>query len=154
MLYLVIGGIILVSIEALVPGFGLFGVAGVSALLWALYLWLGATVEAAMTVAVLAVACMLIAFWLISKFPDSRIGKLLTLQWRSTTDNGYVGGEPKADLLGKTGVVQSVLRPVGRAIIDGEPVDVVSDGEFFEPGTKIRVVAVTGGRVVVRRNAD
>ncbi len=97
---------------------------------------------------------MLIAFWLISKFPDSRIGKLLTLQWRSTTDNGYVGSEPKADLLGKTGVVQSVLRPAGRAIIDGEPVDVVSDGEFFEPGTKIRVVAVTGGRVVVRRNAD
>ena len=55
--------------------------------------------------------------------------------------------------MGKTGVAQTVLRPSGRALIDGQLVDVITDGEFYEPGTKVKVVAVTGGRTVVRKEA-
>lgn len=48
-------------------------------------------------------------------------------------------------------MAQTVLRPSGRALIDGELVDVITEGEFYEPGTAVRVVAVTGGRTVVRK---
>jgi len=56
----------------------------------------------------------------------------------------------RADLLDKTGTAKSALRPSGTAVIDGERVDVVTEGNLIEPGTAIKVVAVEGMRVVVR----
>lgn len=60
---------------------------------------------------------------------------------------------PEADRawLGKRGTAASPLRPAGIADIEGERVDVVSDGEFLEPGEPITVVRVDGNRIVVRR---
>ena len=43
-----------------------------------------------------------------------------------------------------------MLRPSGTALIDGERLDVVSEGDFVEPGQKVRVVKVEGLRIVVR----
>jgi membrane-bound serine protease (ClpP class) len=42
------------------------------------------------------------------------------------------------------------LRPAGKAIIEGHRMDVVSEGEFIEADSEIVVVAVEGGRVVIR----
>jgi len=56
--------------------------------------------------------------------------------------------------VGKRGVADSVLRPSGRAVIDGEVVDVVSDGEFIDQGTAVEVVAQEGLRVVVKAVRD
>ena len=64
---------------------------------------------------------------------------------------GVVGGTPKQALLGKEGEVLSELRPSGAVLLDGVPVDVVSEGAFISKGEKVRVVAVEGVRVVVRR---
>lgn len=55
-----------------------------------------------------------------------------------------------AMLVGKTGQVQTVLRPIGTARIDNNPVDVVTRGEWISPGTVIEVIEVEGHRVVVR----
>jgi membrane-bound serine protease (ClpP class) len=52
--------------------------------------------------------------------------------------------------LGKSGHATSVLRPAGIAEIDGERVDVVSDGGLIEPGTPVHVTRVDGNRIVVR----
>jgi membrane-bound serine protease (ClpP class) len=45
----------------------------------------------------------------------------------------------------------SPLRPAGIADLEGQRVDVVSDGEFIEVGASITVVRVDGNRIVVRR---
>ena len=45
--------------------------------------------------------------------------------------------------------VESALRPTGIARIDGRRVDVVTRGEQLEPGTRVRVVEVSGNRLVV-----
>ena len=52
---------------------------------------------------------------------------------------------------GATGVALSDLRPSGIARIDGERVDVVSDGEYIAAGQPIEVVRDEGYRRVVRR---
>jgi membrane-bound ClpP family serine protease len=54
-------------------------------------------------------------------------------------------------LVGKRGQAVTMLRPAGRAELDGEPLDVVTEGDFIAPGTPIEVLAVRGNRVVVRR---
>lgn len=51
--------------------------------------------------------------------------------------------------VGMTGVARSILRPAGKAEIDGSLRDVVTDGEFVAAGASVRVVAVDAGRVVV-----
>lgn len=148
--YLLIGGIVLIVIEGIIPGFGVFGFTGLLSLLGALYLFLGADTEAAMITAVVAVAAFLILIWFIKKAPSTKVGQKLTLNLESTKDKGYDANDERNDLLGCEGIAHSVLRPAGKAVFDGELVDVVTEGSFYEPGTKVKVVAITGGRVVVR----
>jgi membrane-bound serine protease (ClpP class) len=59
-------------------------------------------------------------------------------------------GEQDPTLVSKHGVAFSMLRPAGRARIDGKLIDVVSEGEFLEAGTAIEVTEVSGNKVVVR----
>jgi membrane-bound ClpP family serine protease len=54
-------------------------------------------------------------------------------------------------LIGKDGVARTPLRPSGVGLFDDERVDVVSEGERIDAGARIRIVAVHGNRVVVRR---
>ncbi len=56
-----------------------------------------------------------------------------------------------ADLIGQTGVALTMLRPSGKAEINGNPVDVMSEGSFIPEGTPIQVVECTGKWVVVRK---
>ena len=44
----------------------------------------------------------------------------------------------------------SYVRPAGIAEIDGERIDVISDGEFINPGENIVVTRIDGNRIVVR----
>ena len=51
--------------------------------------------------------------------------------------------------IGDTGVAQSILRPCGTALFGSLHVDVITQGEFVEPHSKIRILAIEGMRVVV-----
>ena len=65
-------------------------------------------------------------------------------------ENGYVSAESRVELVGCTGRAETELRPSGRALVAGQPVDVVSEGAFIGKGTAVVVVSVNGSRVVVR----
>ena len=54
-------------------------------------------------------------------------------------------------LVGKTGVADTVLRPSGRALIDGKIYTVEADNEFVDAGRGILVIRVRGNRIVVKR---
>jgi membrane-bound serine protease (ClpP class) len=63
---------------------------------------------------------------------------------------GYsVAMERDKQLLGKTGVAVTLLRPAGRAEFEGVVIDVVTEGDFIERGKPVRVKYVDGNRVVV-----
>lgn len=57
---------------------------------------------------------------------------------------------PATSLLGKTGEATSPLRPSGSALIEGRVVAVVADGSMVAAGSRVKVVDVSGNRVVVR----
>jgi membrane-bound serine protease (ClpP class) len=50
---------------------------------------------------------------------------------------------------GEIGIARTILRPAGKADFGGRLVDVISDGEFLDAGTPIRILQISGGRVVV-----
>ena len=74
----------------------------------------------------------------------------MVLKDQTSTDKGYISAPEQDRLVGRQGTVTRELRPSGTVVIDGEPVDVVSEGDYIEKGRQVTVVAVTGGRVVVR----
>ncbi len=56
--------------------------------------------------------------------------------------------------VGDWGVADSLLRPAGRAVFGNRSLDVVSDGAFIDPETQIRVVEISGNRIVVAEIED
>ncbi len=57
---------------------------------------------------------------------------------------------PPPFAVGDWGVANSALRPAGRALFGDQYVDVVADGQFVEVGSQVRIVGITGNRIVVR----
>lgn len=90
---------------------------------------------------------LLIGFLLwVKYFPTSRFGRL----YASAGVVGDIGTE-RPELVGQSGVTHTALRPAGVAIIGGQRVDVVTEGAMIERGETVRVIAVEGMRVVVRK---
>jgi membrane-bound serine protease (ClpP class) len=58
---------------------------------------------------------------------------------------------PMAALVGREGEALTVLRPAGKARIEGRLYDVVSDGPYIGRGDAIQVTHVQGNRIVVRQ---
>jgi membrane-bound serine protease (ClpP class) len=110
----------------------------------------GWDVAAALFVLCIVIGTIIIMF-VIKHLPSSRLGKGLILEGSTSGAEGYVA--QRQDLLalvGQDGVARSDLRPAGTATIAGQRVDVVTEGGFIDAGQAVRVVAVSGNRVVVR----
>ena len=56
----------------------------------------------------------------------------------------------RARHLGKTGIALTPLRPTGIVEIDGERIEVVTEGEFIAAGSQVRVVAMDRRRYFAR----
>ena len=54
-------------------------------------------------------------------------------------------------LIGRVGTATTDLLPAGRAEIDGELVDVMTDGDAIDRGERVEVVQASSSRVVVKR---
>lgn len=162
-LLLAAAGLALLAAEVfLIPGFGIAGALGIAALLGALVLGMtGAGDSAAVIVAtvqrvVIALLVALLAAAVLLRFvPRLPLARRLVLEAGLGTGPAH-GSAPLSDQrwIGKRGRAASVLRPAGIAEIDGERVDVVSDGELIERDAAIEVVHVDGNRIVVRRLPD
>jgi membrane-bound serine protease (ClpP class) len=159
-LLLVGAGAILLAIELFVtPGFGVIGILGLVTLLGGLGLSLvgaGATWEviiiAVGQVAVSLLLAIAVSLALLRLLPRLPFGRRLVLETELAAGEGFASA-PETDhtWLGKRGTAASTLRPAGIGDIEGERVDVVSDGEFIDAGEPITVVRVDGNRIVVRR---
>jgi len=56
--------------------------------------------------------------------------------------------------VGDWGIAESPLRPAGKAIFGDAYLDVVADGSFVDKGKQVRVIQISGNRIVVREMED
>jgi membrane-bound serine protease (ClpP class) len=63
-----------------------------------------------------------------------------------TAANGTAG----SPALGQTGEVFTDLRPAGKVLLDGQYLNVVSEGPYVGRGQQVEIVSISGNRVVVR----
>lgn len=147
---LFLGGIVLLVVELFVPGTGLFGVSGLLAILASIFLVLGGDLQAISNMAVSLIVAVILFLFIARRLPNSKLWAHLVLKEAETTQEGYVSANDYRKYLHKVGVTETFLRPAGTVIIDGDRLDVVSEGIYIQPGKKVTVIAVQGSRIVVR----
>jgi membrane-bound serine protease (ClpP class) len=170
-------GVGLVAIEVFViPGFGFVGIAGLLCMLasvilalqpfykpttpadWAMFevnmISVGAVTLAVFIGAILIGRYLHRAPYLgklVLAAPPSSTSPTTTSQSVLAMPSKETVQEEVSGLVGRQGRAVSLLRPAGRAEFDGEPMDVVTQGEFIQPGEPIVISEVHGNRVVVKR---
>ena len=158
-------GLILLAVELLIiPGFGVFGVAGIVLTLGGLVLGMlpnqafdfdlvpaSQLFEALLTVILAALAGVGLVFWLTPKVNEWGAFKHLTLASTQESAQGYTVRVYDEGLVGKIGTVHSRLRPSGKVEIAGEIYDAYSRGEFLEQGESIEVISTEGTSLRVKK---
>ena len=147
----VLAGVILLIVEAFMPGFGVPGISGIILLLagvamtWYEY---GAMIGLGTTVAVLALVGVAISVSLKSASSGrlSRSDLILNDVETPPSENADM-----QLLVGKEGVVKNTLRPVGTAEFDCGKLHVTSDGEYVAEGQRVRIVRVEGTQIFVNK---
>lgn len=159
-------GIILLAVELLViPGFGVFGVAGIVAILSSLVLVMvdnktfdftfvsGASIFTAILTLLLALlGAMGLLVYAGARFDKIGMFKRIAMAGTQERAAGYTSSYYAADMVGKIGVTHTVLRPSGKVLIDGELYDAYSRGEFIEAGVSITVISTEGTSLKVKQS--
>jgi membrane-bound serine protease (ClpP class) len=87
---------------------------------------------------------------LVRHLPESQRFEGMLHRGAASSDEGFVSARARTELIGRTGVAASELRPAGIAEIGGERVDVTTEGDWVKSGTPVVVVLAEGMRIVVR----
>jgi membrane-bound serine protease (ClpP class) len=153
-------GVALIGVEIfIVPGFGLFGILGGIGVLGGVYMSMLGTFPtmpdmiSAGAVLSTSLLIILISSWaLIRHLPQSsRLARSgVFLLTKGEREDGWASAAPRPDLVGQEGVAMTDLRPAGTITVGEERVDAVSESEWIEEGTSVRIVASEGYRHVVR----
>ncbi|MEM7385888.1 MAG: NfeD family protein [Verrucomicrobiota bacterium] len=145
---LIILGIVMIITEFILPG-AVIGVIGGLCLLIAVglsFYGFGTTVGTFVALGVLIVSIVSIALWMrfFDKMPLSRQFTL------NESVDGTADNNEYQRFLNLSGVAGTDLRPAGKAVIDGNRLDVVAETGMIENGSEVKVVQVEGNRIVVR----
>jgi membrane-bound ClpP family serine protease len=161
-------GLVLIALEVFViPGFGVTGISGILLVIASLGLmayghWPRTTEDwggMGKTLAPIGMsmgAAVCLAFLLARYLPHIPGANRLFLKPEGQTEEGEdippvaSAGPDLSPLLGVIGVAVSPLRPAGKMQIGDDFVDVVAEGGYIAPGTRVQVIEIEGNRVVVK----
>jgi membrane-bound serine protease (ClpP class) len=151
-------GFVAIAVEVfLLPGFGVAGILGSvmigAAVVLAMLGNFPTSTDVVQALAVLGASVFItlaIAFAWFRHLPNSRRFKGLIHQDSALAAEGYVSALPRGELVGQVGLAATDLRPAGTAVVNGERIDVVTEGEYIANGAQVEVVRAEGYRHVVR----
>jgi membrane-bound serine protease (ClpP class) len=167
-LLLFVLGMILLGVEIfLLPGFGLSGAVGIGLIVTGLVVTFldvpvfdptfVPSIHLARPVIMVGFALVgsIVMLIVVSRYlPELNIISYLgiSLATELKAEKGYSSHDTDRQLsyVGRVATVISPLKPSGIALLDGDRLNVVTEGDFIETGQKVRVVAVDGFRIVVQ----
>ena len=144
-------GVVLLVVEAFMPGFGVPGISGSVLLLGGIVMtWIeyGAQAGLGLTVIVLALLAIVISVSLRS----AARGKLSKSNLVLNDNEDARKQDENNDILllvGEVGETKTVLRPVGVAEFACGRLNVMTEGEYIAQGKKVRIKRVDGATVFV-----
>ncbi len=164
---LFLAGVCFLLLEIFVlPGFGIFGLGGAGLILVSLILatqtfvlphnayQLGQLRNSLLTLAGAGAGIVAVGFLLRKWLPQTSVFNRLFLQPPAGEEAESIGRRETLidleDFVGRHGTATTQLTPGGKARFGEMLLDVITDGDVVERGTKIEVVEIHGNRVVVK----
>lgn len=142
-------GVALIITEFFVPG-GIVGGIGVLSIVAALFMSTPDITQLSFSILIALIVTIGAAIFLYRRIGlEKGIFKHIILSDKETPDRGYTAADHREELVGKIGVAITTLRPAGTAVIDGERLDVVTEGGFINQDSQIEILSVAGARIVV-----
>jgi membrane-bound serine protease (ClpP class) len=162
-LALIVLGVILLLVEVFVlPGFGIAGFSGILLVVLGVVMAMverypGGPVtpswdqlaQPLRTLALSVVSASAVGAVIGRFLPKSHLFKPLRLDATTARADGYTASAASDELAGQVGQAATPLRPAGAAMFGSRRVDVVTEGEYVEAGTRIRVVETHGNRILL-----
>lgn len=146
-------GIIFCIIEVFMPGFGFFGISGTIMIVVGMILRLIFDGDAWMLLYMLLIfaGLLLLLFFVFSKVLKKGVKTKGSIFYSdiAVPEDKTQGTKDFSAFLQKVGTTQTVLRPIGKAMVGGEVLDVVARDGFIEKGKKVQVIAVEGQKIEV-----
>jgi len=148
-------GLLLCMIELIVPGFGVFGILGT------IFTFGGIVVRCVLGVTILQIAylivfiVLLIVLALLLVVILAKIGVLSNspiVQEKTVVPVDYE--KPSKEfkkLVGKTGFATTVFKTSGKFVINGKIYEAISQGEYIEKDSKIKVVKIENNTIIVKK---
>jgi len=160
-------GIGLLAVEIFViPGFGIAGVSGIVLIVSGLTLSLvnnsglsmpdgnyGPLAKSFAMVVISILLAFIGSFYLSSRLVKVKVsGSTLALSDEMKSSDGYSASENSyKELIGKTGIATTILRPAGKIQIDNDLYDATAQIGYIEPGENVKVVAYENMQLIVRK---
>lgn len=159
-------GIVLLAVEIFaIPGFGVAGATGLVLIIGGLTmamvdnivfdtgdipLVLNTILRAFMIVIVSLIIALIVSLYLGKKLFTSQLFPNLALRDTQKLEDGFLGviGKNK-ELIGKTGIAHTVLRPSGMVEVEGEIYDAMSNYGYIMKGAKVKVISYETGQLHV-----
>ncbi len=151
---LMLGGLILMFFEiAIIPGFGVTGITGIILIVASMVLaYLKLSVLVGTFVLLFGISAVgFLIYWFSTVFPTTTIGKKFVLNTEETVEDAGIAVDDFEHLVNTDGVTVTSLKPAGKADINGERYDVISEGEFIDKDTPIIVKKSSAGRIIVAK---
>ena len=158
-------GVILIMLEVFViPGFGIFGIAGLFTSIGSLILIMlnndmfdftfvlsKDLVSSSLSVLISVFSFLLILLFGGIKLTDTKAFKNIALAETQDISKGYISNKYSDDIVGKKGKSFTVLRPSGKVIINDVIYDAATEGEFIEKNNNIIVINSEGSSLRVKK---
>ncbi len=166
-LLIIVLGFVLIGLELFViPGFGIAGIAGIICIIvglvlslqgfvlpdpampWQMDLMVWNLIQVLSSVILSFVLALLVLRYVFPRLPVMAKGPYLDTNLRdfhadSLANEGVAAGD--------RGIALTPLRPAGKVKIKARTYDVVTQGEFLEKGTPVVIAAVSGNRLIVKK---
>jgi membrane-bound serine protease (ClpP class) len=143
-------GMLMIAVDFYLPGFVLGSIGIVLMIVATIACGMHHSLTVTLLLFCVQVAAGFVAAWMsIKYFPQTKYGQKMILH--QTLEGAQSSRNASTTLVGRAGVAQTVLRPSGMAVIDGNRLDVVAESGMIAAGNAIKVVAVEGTRVIVRK---
>ncbi len=144
-------GIVALVIEMIIPGFGIFGISGIVMLFLSLVFSANSLEQFATRAGYAILVCIVLIPILIKIFGKIKLFDRLANKEVQSVSQGYVISRAKDDIIGKTAVTVTELRPIGIIEVDGNRMDAFSDEGYISKGEKIEITGKKSSSVIVRK---
>ncbi|MDI6785888.1 MAG: NfeD family protein [bacterium] len=149
---LFIAGLTLIIAEVFfIPGFGIAGGLGVICMALSLILSFKDLESATLTLSLTFIIVVISTALLFKYLPKTCSWQRLVLRSQELKEEGFLSSKGFDEYINKEGYALTPLRPSGSCLVEGQKLDVITEGDFLSANTRIKVVRVEGSKIVVNK---